>query len=133
MAQKISLKKVLKNLMNSNHVVEEGTSGIWTYRKWSDGTAECWGKTAAKTYSCTNQSGNGYYTSESQTFPSGLFQTTTVGFANRLQGTGSTPSNTLITINVNNLTTTYINYWVQSTVSGSQSLAISLYIIGTWK
>ena len=25
-----------------NHVVEEGTDGIWTYRKWADGKAECW-------------------------------------------------------------------------------------------
>lgn len=25
-------------------IVAQGTSGIWTYRKWSDGTAECWGK-----------------------------------------------------------------------------------------
>lgn len=24
-------------------VVEQGTSGIWTYRKWSNGIAECWG------------------------------------------------------------------------------------------
>lgn len=24
-------------------VTESGTSGIWRYRKWSDGTAECWG------------------------------------------------------------------------------------------
>lgn len=24
-------------------VVEQGTSGIWTYRKWSSGIAECWG------------------------------------------------------------------------------------------
>ena len=26
-----------------NHVIEEGTDGIWHYRKWADGTAECWG------------------------------------------------------------------------------------------
>ena len=26
-----------------NHIVEEGTDGIWTYRKWLDGTAECRG------------------------------------------------------------------------------------------
>lgn len=26
------------------YIVDEGTSGIWTYRKWSDGTAECWGR-----------------------------------------------------------------------------------------
>lgn len=25
-------------------VVEQGTSGSWTYRKWSSGTAECWAK-----------------------------------------------------------------------------------------
>ena len=24
-------------------VVEQGTSGIWTYRKWNSGIAECWG------------------------------------------------------------------------------------------
>lgn len=26
-----------------DHVVEMGTSGIWTYRKWRSGLAECWG------------------------------------------------------------------------------------------
>ncbi|MEG2211758.1 MAG: hypothetical protein RRX88_04675 [Raoultibacter sp.] len=26
------------------HVVEEGTTGMWNWRKWSNGTAECWGK-----------------------------------------------------------------------------------------
>lgn len=25
-------------------VIEEGTSGIWKFRKWKNGTAECWGK-----------------------------------------------------------------------------------------
>ncbi len=26
-----------------DYVVEQGTSGIWTYRKWNSGVAECWG------------------------------------------------------------------------------------------
>ena len=26
-----------------DYIVEEGTSGIWTYRKWASGIAECWG------------------------------------------------------------------------------------------
>jgi hypothetical protein len=26
-----------------DYVVEHGTSGIWTYRKWASGIAECWG------------------------------------------------------------------------------------------
>lgn len=25
-----------------DHVVEQGTSGTWTYRKWNSGLAECW-------------------------------------------------------------------------------------------
>lgn len=27
---------------SASYIVEQGTSGIWTYRKWSDGIAECW-------------------------------------------------------------------------------------------
>lgn len=26
-----------------DYIVEQGTSGIWTYRKWNSGLAECWG------------------------------------------------------------------------------------------
>lgn len=133
MSTKVSLKKILGYLVSTPMVIETGATGIWKWRKWNDGTVECWGQTAAKTYSFTAQSGTGYYTSESQTLPSDLFVSAIAGFANRLQGTGSTPSNSLMTINVNTLTTTTINYYVQSTYSGSQSLAICIYIIGTWK
>lgn len=28
----------------ADYVVEQGTSGIWTYRKWNSGIAECWGR-----------------------------------------------------------------------------------------
>ena len=28
----------------ADYIVEQGTSGIWTYRKWNSGVAECWGK-----------------------------------------------------------------------------------------
>ena len=33
----------IKNLQENVRIIESGTSGIWTYRVWSDGTAECWG------------------------------------------------------------------------------------------
>ena len=34
-----------------DYVVEQGTDGIWTYRKWNSGIAECWGvyKTTSET------------------------------------------------------------------------------------
>lgn len=28
---------------HSDYVIEKGTSGIWAYRKWASGFAECWG------------------------------------------------------------------------------------------
>lgn len=41
------LKAVLDEVLPStavDYVVEQGTSGMWTYRKWNSGIAECWGK-----------------------------------------------------------------------------------------
>ena len=35
------------------HIVESGTSGIWTYRVWSDSTAECWGSKTITTSATT--------------------------------------------------------------------------------
>lgn len=32
-----------------DYVIEQGTSGIWIYRKWASGLAECWGVTDAIT------------------------------------------------------------------------------------
>lgn len=128
----ISLKKILVKILSTPMVLETGTDGIWTYRKWSNGVAECWARTAVTTYTFTTQSGYGYYTSANFAFPSGLFTSVVSGIADRAQGTGSTPSNTLITINTRELTTSNFSVWVQSASSGSQSLSISLYAIGTW-
>lgn len=55
-----------------DYIVEQGTSGIWTYRKWNSGIAECWGETT-KNFSITAAWGNlylssGQYTSENYPF-----------------------------------------------------------------
>ena len=39
-------KTILDSNNTADYVVEQGTSGIWTYRKWNSGVAECWGKTS---------------------------------------------------------------------------------------
>lgn len=60
----------------ADYIVEQGTSGIWTYRKWNSGIAECWGYTASASIACTSPlSGSSVYYSAEQTiaFPSGLF------------------------------------------------------------
>ena len=57
----------------TDFVVEQGTTGIWTYRKWNSGIAECWG-TASVSVLCKNQSGSGYFTDDlTIALPTGLF------------------------------------------------------------
>ena len=59
-----------------DYIVEEGTSGIWTYRKWASGIAECW-QTAndAVAFNGSGQKfGSGFYKEyENWEYPSGLF------------------------------------------------------------
>lgn len=58
----------------ADRVIEQGTSGIWTYRKWESGIAECWG---VITWTVTSWStwGSLYYSNYSGTvnYPNGLF------------------------------------------------------------
>lgn len=44
----------IKGQQMKDFVIETGTSGIWTYRKWNSGIAECWGTIAATSHSITS-------------------------------------------------------------------------------
>lgn len=57
-----------------DYVIEEGTSGIWTYRKWASGVSECWG-IYSYTVSSWSSWGSMYYGTEApaQNYPTGLF------------------------------------------------------------
>ena len=48
------------NGIMADFVVEQGTSGIWTWRKWYSGDAECWGKNIV-TLDITTSWGAGLY------------------------------------------------------------------------
>ena len=51
----------------SDFVVEQGMSGIWAYRKWNSGVAECWGRTEGRKVAINTlwgTEGRGIYTSE---------------------------------------------------------------------
>ena len=69
----LSLKELLAKILNTDLVVEEGTSGGWTYRKWKSGVAECWGA-EKKTTAIATAWGNVYSSPTlSTSFPTGLF------------------------------------------------------------
>ena len=58
---------------SADYIVEQGTSGIWTYRKWNSGVAECWGTYTSGNISVASR--NGWYSGECipDNFPTGLF------------------------------------------------------------
>ena len=73
----------------ADYVVAQGTSGIWTYRKWNSGLSECW------TTSTINTTGTawsnimgGYGFSVSYNFPSGLFVSSPQTSGNGRTGSG---------------------------------------------
>lgn len=59
-----------------DYVIEHGTDGIWTYRKWASGIAECWGINTV-TSVITTQWGSIYQTTNNNiggdAYPTGLF------------------------------------------------------------
>ena len=57
----------------ADYIVEQGTSGIWTYRKWNSGIAECWGEVTARA-SITDAFGSMYMTvTDYFSWPNALF------------------------------------------------------------
>ena len=63
----------LRSSSVDDYVVDVGTDGIWTYRKWNSGIAECWGTYTSGNISVASR--NGWYSGECipDDFPTGLF------------------------------------------------------------
>ena len=128
----LDLKKQINKLLEAvkvDYVVEEGTSGSWTYRKWNSGTAECW-----------------------YTWSSGSFAPSSAvgGFYGRVVGTFDFPTDFFIEtpqafFNLYSWGTGYFWGQVRATTATSFSLAVwrndnaasagagSVYAIGRWK
>lgn len=53
-------------------IVESGTSGNWRYRKWSDGTAECW-MNKKENLTLTSWGSLYYARMDADSYPTGLF------------------------------------------------------------
>ena len=73
----------------ADYVVAQGTSGIWTYRKWNSGIAECWTTSTLNTtgtFWANVMGGHGFYVNYN--FPSGLFSSKPVISGNGRTGTG---------------------------------------------
>lgn len=111
----------------ADYVVEQGTSGYWTYRKWNSGISECW-----LTWTGTLShywSGNGLYSYSTGAinFPSGLFITIPSITADGAIGSAFYLGTTIMP------SATGVNVAACTTISGQQTCTFHIQVKGKWK
>lgn len=113
---------------NADFVVEQGTSGNWTYRKWNSGIAECWKKFPKMLVNCSTSYGYSYYATAitNQLFPNGLFISQPTLSLTALSGDG-------LLLGVSELTKDGFGFYPYANSSGNHYLTFDVYVIGKWK
>ena len=107
-------------------IEEEGTSGIWYYRKWSSGIAECWGQPSKSVASSGTFLGANAY-STNFALPSGLFVSVDSANANPRLG-----SNYAIPAFIKT-TPTSVGVDALSNESGTKDFSANIFVRGRWK
>jgi len=113
-----------------DYVIERRTSGIWTYRKWASGDAECWGLwTTTSTF--PNAYGGAYESagSLSKTLPSGLF----IEVIPLFSGAASTSNGAWL--ENPRASTTVVSTYVMNIIRQTSAIDVSVYaeVKGRWK
>ena len=115
-----------------DYITEEGTEGIWTWRKWASGVAECWG-TMTQNITSWSQWGTlyeGIASTHTATYPNGLFTSTPNLWASHK---GSVIGCFVEVYGQGSATTTPQVYAVRPTTSQTPTVYFSLYAKGVWK
>ena len=119
----------------ADFVVEEGSGGIWHWRKWNSGLAECWGVSTITT-DIKASFGSGYLCSNGTSavalaayFPTGLF--TSVNYTNT---TCNVAGKILLTTG-SDYTKDKMNYyiWCPNTSYTGVSVKVNFTATGRWK
>ena len=130
----LDIKKVIKDILVklnliADYVVEQGISGIWTYRKWNSGIVECWGYyEETVSHYATGLGGYGYVTSYIP-YPTDLFIDIPRHFCSVSIGNGFGVYASDVKVSTKDKT----RIFALGTASGSQLLKCQLYSIGKWK
>jgi hypothetical protein len=124
------IPKLLTSILKAikvDYVVEQGTSGNWTYRKWNSGIAECFGYISLDTVS-VSAVGNVYRGNVSVSLPA-IFN----DIPSNTHITNGNPLSSVIGINSRALDASTLSAYVWKATSGSVAVYASFHIIGTWK
>lgn len=120
----------INDIPMNDFIVEQGVDGIWYYRKWNSGAAECWAISQNDNINASKNNLNGFYYSDaiSEDLP---FTFKTVNY---YAVTGGSLGNMNI-IRPAGYSTSKISYWVISAANNLTNVSIvaNLEVKGTWK
>ena len=121
------LQYLITKLMGVDFIVEEGTSGIWTYRKWNSGKIELWGDASGSVTAYGNYSyGYNYYMTVSFPF--------TLNSVINYQASAQLASQITITSLVKEgVTMSSMQVYASCPQGGTQPIYAKIYVLGTWK
>ena len=114
----------------ADYIVEQGTSGIWTYRKWNSGIAECWGDTGVITITNYATYNNMYAYMTSVTLPQGLFINAPIFTYSAYVDNGFALTGT---VNTGSHTTTALALYALCSATGSKPTRWLVDAKGRWK
>jgi hypothetical protein len=120
-----------------DYVIEQGTDGDWTYRKWASGKAECW---ASVSFTLTTKSawtsGSGLYYSNvtpKKAYPASLFVAMPILFTSITGPSGSATLYVLSARDCGSATETDEYRLISSSSSTGASVTLNYHAIGSWK
>ena len=116
-----------------DYIVSQGTSGIWTYRKWASGVAECWANKNCGDIAVTSAWGALYESANigSIAYPEGLFVAQPI-FSSSVSKTTKYSASGIET-DGGSASATPSLYLLRATAGTIQGAEISLAAKGRWK
>ena len=119
--------------LGADYIVSQGTIGIWTYRKWSSGIAECWGVQSYSTIDVSSEWGSIYESDGRKlAFPSGLF-IAAPEYCSITYGGGSLAVLSIELLGLPSESETQTFYLTRATAGTIINVKIQAHTIGRWK
>lgn len=117
----------------ADYVIEQGASGIWTYRKWESGTVECWGALSCSNIAVDSAWG-GVYESTGQrlAFPDGVFAAAP-DYCSITYGGGSEAALSIEIDSEPTASQTQRFYFTRGSSGTITSAKVQVHAIGRWK
>lgn len=121
------------SVVGADYVIEQGASGIWTYRKWESGIVECWGAQSYSNIDVSSAWGSVYESAwQKLAFPPGLF-TAAPEYCSITYGGGSEATLSIEPFGLPSKSETQTFCLTRAAASTIANAKVQVHAIGRWK